>query len=325
MVIIGLSTMPKTNKSLHFDKRQLLVLAVLLVGLYVIVPQIGSFHASWHLLSHPKTSFVVLAILLTIASYWIAALTYCLLALKRLKYFEELAVQLAAMFINRLLPAGIGGIGTNFEYLRHARHSKTQAASVVAINNALGLLGHGLLIGAALAFTTSRLAPTKGFNHSVDTGLEAVAGLVVIGLVITLIIGKSRLRGFLGNLKTEISHYKHRPLRVLAALASSMSLTVTYVLCLHFAILAIGIHLPLVVTLLIFTFALGTGNFTPTPGGLGGFEAGLAAALVAYRVPLSEALAAALLFRLITYWLPLIAGLIAFTLAQRQSLFKVTD
>jgi uncharacterized protein (TIRG00374 family) len=101
-----------------------------------------------------------------------------------------------------------------------------------------------------------------------------------------------------------------------------MSLTVCNVLCLWAAGLAAGVHLPLAVLFIIFTFGIGLGSATPTPGGLGGFEAGLFAGLAAYHVPAGPALAVALLYRLLSYWLALIVGGVAFAASQRRHLFS---
>jgi len=86
--------------------------------------------------------------------------------------------------------------------------------------------------------------------------------------------------------------------------------------------LALGVHLPFIVVVLIFSFGLSTGTVTPTPGGLGGFEAGLTAGFVAYHVGSASALAIALLFRLISYWLMLAIGALAFTVSERKHLFS---
>jgi uncharacterized protein (TIRG00374 family) len=59
---------------------------------------------------------------------------------------------------------------------------------------------------------------------------------------------------------------------------------------------------------------------TPTPGGLVGAEAGLFAGFVAYGVSAPMAGAAVLLYRFVTYWLPLLPGVLALFLARRRRL-----
>jgi uncharacterized protein (TIRG00374 family) len=68
--------------------------------------------------------------------------------------------------------------------------------------------------------------------------------------------------------------------------------------------------------LLVLTAGVAGGTLTPTPGGLLGVEAGLIAGFAAFGISTADALAAALLYRLLTYWLALVGGFIAFVYAQ---------
>jgi uncharacterized protein (TIRG00374 family) len=60
------------------------------------------------------------------------------------------------------------------------------------------------------------------------------------------------------------------------------------------------------------------GSATPTPGGIGGVEAVLAAGLTAIGIPAQEAIPAVLLFRMVTFWLPIPIGWVAFEVLQRR-------
>jgi len=303
-------------------RRRLVLVAVIVLLLYAVVPQLSFFHASWHLLSHPRFSWIVLAITFAGLTYIFAALTYCLLALKPLPYWTTVLVQLAAMFINRLLPGGVGALGVNYAYLRRKRFDAGQATSMVAINNLAGVVGHGLLVAVVLLFAADqdqRLSPRFGQPLYLLI-IFALVLIVVIGAV--LIFGRRRFNAFMRSIRTQLLGYQDHPERLIAGLLSSILLTTCNVACLACAVLALGVHLPFVAVLLIFTFGIGAGTVTPTPGGLGGFEAGLVAGLVAYRVANAEALAIALLYRLISYWLALAIGGAAFVVAQRRQLFS---
>ena len=54
------------------------------------------------------------------------------------------------------------------------------------------------------------------------------------------------------------------------------------------------------------------GNLLPMPGGVGGVEGGMIAALAAFGVDAGQAVVAVLLFRAVTFWLPMIPGVIAY-------------
>jgi uncharacterized protein (TIRG00374 family) len=104
-----------------------------------------------------------------------------------------------------------------------------------------------------------------------------------------------------------------------------MSLTLFNVLCLEYSAAAVGIHLSFITYFIIFTIGAGARNITPTPGGLGGFEAGLVGGFIAYGINSDDALAAALLFRLVSFWLPLVLGLISFVFVQKWGWFRTTQ
>jgi uncharacterized membrane protein YbhN (UPF0104 family) len=59
------------------------------------------------------------------------------------------------------------------------------------------------------------------------------------------------------------------------------------------------------------------GGLLPLPGGLGGIDGGLFGTLVLYGAPVGATAAAVLAYRLILFWLPLIAGAIAFVSLRR--------
>ena len=60
------------------------------------------------------------------------------------------------------------------------------------------------------------------------------------------------------------------------------------------------------------------GSIIPTPGGLGAVEAALTAGLTAAGVPGAAAASAVLLFRLLTFWLPIPFGWGALKYLERQ-------
>lgn len=304
------------------DRRHLLLLTVIAVAVYVLLPQLGDFHSSWQLIRGAKVAPAAAAVALTFATFAAAAGTYVFLAFKPMPYARTLAVQLAATFVNRLLPAGLGALGANYLYLRHQRHSASQAGVMVAINNLLGLTGHSLLLITVLVvFPSHALAPA---HHGGGVILLIKAGLAILAVagLASLFFGRRRVRRALHEAMGQLRSYSRRPLSLLKAQSTSLTLTICNVSALYFCMHALGVHLSFPATMLVFTFGLGAGSAVPTPGGLGGFEAGLAAGFVAYGVDPAPALAIALLYRLISYWLPMLIGGIAFVFCERRGFFS---
>ena len=54
------------------------------------------------------------------------------------------------------------------------------------------------------------------------------------------------------------------------------------------------------------------GNTLPLPGGVGGVEGGMVAALVGFGVPAGLALAGVLTYRALAFWLPTVPGVVAY-------------
>jgi uncharacterized membrane protein YbhN (UPF0104 family) len=75
---------------------------------------------------------------------------------------------------------------------------------------------------------------------------------------------------------------------------------------------AMGVSPP--ITVILMGYLIGQlGGLLPIPGGLGGIDGGLLGTLIVYGTPAAPTVAAVLGYRVILFWLPLIAGAIAFS------------
>ncbi|HEV2403398.1 MAG TPA: lysylphosphatidylglycerol synthase transmembrane domain-containing protein [Candidatus Saccharimonadales bacterium] len=309
------NTSPKTS---FFSWRRAGVLALCLVFLYVLVPQIKGLSASLHSLTHAHVSYVFGGIGITSITFLVAAVMYQLLSKHRLHYARTLLVQAASGFSNRLLPAGLGGMGLIAQYLRTQQHTTAEAVSVVGMDDFIGIIGHFGLFGVVIVFANVSFI---GLHPTYDVQSLAIA-LFVLALCIggLLTIGELRPRIIRGtrHVIDEFLDYRQHPWRLVLALGDSLLLTFLYVSVLWCSARALGIDLSFARILVIFTAGSAVGTATPTPGGLIGTEAGLFAGFLGYGVSGSPALAAALLYRLLTYWLPIIPGVLAFIVVQRR-------
>ena len=84
-----------------------------------------------------------------------------------------------------------------------------------------------------------------------------------------------------------------------------------YALALFSALQAFGAHVSILQLVAVYLGASAIAAVSPTPGGLGALEVGLVAGLSRIGVPASVAVAGVLGYRLITYWLPVVPGIVA--------------
>lgn len=310
---------------LQRKKTVLMVAIVLLVGIgmYGLLPQLAGFEQSIDLLSRAQSQYVLIAAfsgLLAVA--WSAGI-YFVLARRNLNYAKTLLVQLAGLLVNRVMPAGVGGIGLNYLYLRNHRHSRTEASAVVFLNNTVGLIGHAILLCIAIAVVLMGGTGEYALSGSLQwlPALAAVAGLLIVGLVFRTYAAKKPQ--LVKQLKVVATYYRHRPQRLAVAVALSCLLTLSNVISLCFASRALGIDIDLIQMFIVFSLGIAVGTVTPTPGGIGGVEAGLVAGLIAYGLAAAPALAIVLLYRLVTFWLGLAVGAVALIIVQHLRLIRV--
>ncbi len=301
-------------------RNQLILLGIGALALYIVIPQIGGFQDSFTIVKGANLVYIAAAIGFSFLTFMIAACTYCILALKPLRYWRTVLAEMAAMFVNRLLPAGIGGMGANYVYLRKAKHTLPQAASVVTANNLIGLTGHILLTVVLLVVFRDQLPALPTDNLQRNAGFIAAAAVFFILIIFFARTLKGRVLAKIAAIAAQLIAYSHHPHKLFAALGTSSLLTLCNVVCLWFCVQSLGVDLGLVPVMLIFTLGVAIGVATPTPGGLGGVEAGLIAGLIAYGVPSSMALAIALTYRFINYWLSLAVGAGAFVICRHKKI-----
>ena len=307
----------KAHTKTNLSAKRGLGLLIFLLFLYVLLPQVKKFHSSLALLKHVNLYWLGLALLASWLTYFAAGAVYCFLSKKRLNYQKTVLIQVASNFANKLLPAGTGAIGTNYDYLRKNGHSKTQAAVVVAANNTTGLVGHVIILLCVLIFSRSLSNP---FSHlhlhltEKDVIVIAVIAVVIAAAIIIVWLKKARRALFsaVARVIRDLKSYRHHPAKLVGAVICAITMTLLYVLTLHASIESVGVAVPIPDVIIVLTFGIAGGTLIPTPGGLGGAEAGLLAGLVAYNISSGDALVIVLLYRLLTYWLALALGFVAF-------------
>lgn len=251
-----------------------------------------------------------------------AALTYRLLALSKVRYKQLVLLELAAAGINRLLPAGSGSMGLHGLYLVKHRHTVPQATAVVSVNNALGLVTHFIALAFVIALKPATITGLQ-LHVTVPRVAFYVAGVVILlGLSLLFMpVFRRKIRAFLGKFYVALLVYRKHPERIVGAVGTTLLTTAIMIGVLYIALIAVGVYVPVLQVFVIYSVGVFFGAAVPTPGGLGGVEAGLVAGLIARGVDPAQALAGALLFRLFTYWLPLIVGSATFFISKKQKLF----
>lgn len=294
--------------------------SVIFIGLvYIIASQWRQFDGSLKAIETANFGFIFIGLFFIFSTYFLAALQYKFLAQKPIKYMQTVTVQLAGALANRILPAGIGGIGLNADYLHRRKHSLSAAGVVAGTNNLIGIIMHISLIGLIIILGGSVLDFKA---QQFPSWLIAVISGFILLLVVMIVIFPRIRRWFkivfkeVGN---SIRYYSKHGWRLVAAALIALLVSVCFISGLDFAAAALGHDsLSFSQAAIIMTLGVLVGTATPTPGGVIGAEAGLAAGLIAYGFSSADAIAVAILYRLMSFWLPLLIGGVAFIVAQKR-------
>jgi len=310
------------NRKRLWEHRALIIRMAVGLGLflvlYAVLPQLAFFDGARESLHGLQPPWLLVAAATFSGTYLMAALMFACLGRRRIPLGRTVVVQMAAAFASRLLPAGSGAAAVSYSYLRQRKYDAPESAGIVAMNNLLGFVGNMCLIALAFVVDPDVVGHLR-FPH-IGWG----AGVAVVGLGIGALCfwhWRRRTLRFLRAALSDLMGYKDRPAAVVLALLVSVALTLLYMVTFFCCVRAAGLQLTFTASLVIFSFGVLVGALTPSPGGIGGVEAALTAGLTSFGVTPGTALAVALSYRLITFWLALIIGSFAFVIALRLHFF----
>ena len=121
-----------------------------------------------------------------------------------------------------------------------------------------------------------------------------------------------RMRPLAQQVLPRLVSVAQNPRKLAMGIGGQIILNLAYIATLSACIKALGADLSLPATAVVFLAGSALGQSVPTPGGIGGVEAVMSAALAAAGLDVPLAVSATLLFRLVTFWLPVIPGWFAF-------------
>ena len=142
--------------------------------------------------------------------------------------------------------------------------------------------------------------------------------LIVLAIPAGRRLLRARLSPVLSQVLPRLLAVVQQPRKLAEGIGGTLLLTAAYILCLAACIRALGGHLPIASTAVVYLTGSALGSAVPTPGGIGAVEAALSAGLTAAGLPGATAVSAVLLFRILTFYLPVPLGWGAFNFLERR-------
>lgn len=149
----------------------------------------------------------------------------------------------------------------------------------------------------------------------------ALAAVTVVGLLVPAVRAKIRevLLPAIGRSIEGVAEVIRRPGKVVQLLGGSALITLTAIVGLYLSTLAFDGGLSLATVGACYLLGSAVASAVPVPGGLGAVEAALVAGLVALGMDNTVAIPAVFLYRLCTFWLPILPAWLAFRWLQQNA------
>jgi putative heme transporter len=323
-------------------RRKLIIRGLLMlltgVSLYLLAPSLIETFSSWRSLAEISPLWLGVMAVFAAASF-VALWEVQRIALGTSSWFAIGTSQLAANAFGRIVPGGAATAGA-LQY-RLLLQSGIPSARVAS-----GITAASLLLFAALLALPILSLPAILGGLRVDPGLErgaylgggtfvlmAVAGFVLVRWDRPLeLLGRAvqwllnhirRRRPPLDDVPERLRHERDSLVAVFGAhwLMTALAVVGRWgfdYMTLVAALAAVGAEVDPSLVLLAYVIASFLSMIPITPGGLGFVEAGLTGTLALAGVSGGEAVVATFAYRLVSFWLPLPAGLGAYFIARRR-------
>jgi uncharacterized protein (TIRG00374 family) len=315
-----------------------LFLLIAFVSLYLLWPSLAEVFTQWRSLSELRPQWIAVAFGVEALSF-LAIWELQRIALQTRGWFPVWTSQLAGNAFGRIVPGGAATAGA-LQY-RMLTRSGIPGARIASALTAVSVL----LFGAVLALPLLSLPAILG-GTPVASGLAHAAylGAIVFGLMLVggaavfvwdrplAVVGRTVERVLNGTLrrKQPVTGLSERLLgerntlrttfgrRWQAAVLAAAGKWILDYLALVACLRAVGAEPNPSLVLLAYVAASLLGMIPFTPGGLGFVEAGLIGMLTLAGVSAGASAVATLAYRLVSFWLPIPAGGLAWLLYRRR-------
>ncbi|MEU8970244.1 lysylphosphatidylglycerol synthase domain-containing protein [Streptomyces monashensis] len=292
------------------------------IGAYFLLTQLTHIEFG-PLVSNAQWGWVAAAVLFAALSYVAAAMQLLGFVPERVPFLRAVAAQVAGSFVKIVAPAAVGGVALNTRYLQRAGIRPGLAVASVGASQLAGLGAHILMLLSFGYLTGTEKTPSLSPSRTVIAGLLTVAVLVLVVTSVPFLrkFVVTRVRSLFAGVVPRMLDVLQRPQKLITGIGGILLLTFCFVMCLDASIRAFGgstASLSIASVAVVFLAGNALGSAAPTPGGVGAVEATLTVGLIAVGLPKEVAAPAVLLYRMLTLWLPVLPGWLAFNHLSRK-------
>ncbi|MFE9929007.1 YbhN family protein [Streptomyces sp. NPDC005533] len=290
-------------------------------GAYYLLTQLAHVDFAT-IVGDAQWGWVGAALAFSALTYFAAAMSLLGFVPERVPFLRTVIAQVAGSFVKLVAPAAVGGVALNTRFLQRAGVRPGLAVASVGASQLFGLASHILLLLSFGYLTGTEKTPEMTPSRAVIAGLLTVAVLVLVVTAVPFMrkFVVTRVRALFAGVVPRMLDVLQRPKKLMTGIGGMLLLTGCFVMCLDASIRAFGGGEAISYASIAVVFLAGNalGSAAPTPGGMGAVETTLTLGLIAAGLEKEVAISAVLLFRLMTFWLPVLPGWISFNFLTRK-------
>jgi len=298
--------------------RTLLALAAAGFAVQLLLPQVGEFHQTVEAVVHARWWWMAGAVAAGALTFAMAALAQLGAVERPLPFLRMTMVQVACSFVNRMTPAGTGGLGLNERHLEKSGISRSAALGAIGLNALAGAVIHAIGVAIAIAVLGRSGIGGAPLPRGFGVLVAVVVAFTLVGIVLLSPL-RRRLAGPFRRAVSDLGRVVRKPLQAAKLFTGNVGVTLGNALALAACLAAFGAHAGLAKVVVVYLGGSAVASVSPTPGALGAVEAALVAGLTGVGVAAGPAVAGVLAFRLVTFWLPTLPGFFAFRVVRQRA------
>ncbi len=230
-----------------------------------------------------------------------------------LPFVRTSQVMFAQGFLNRFTPANAGGMALRARYLQREGVDLTVGAAAVGLTSAVSGVVQFVFIVVFLVWggAADQLGDFEWPSTTRTLGLVVLLGAAA-GAVVLSAWGRRVVvpwvRRTVGPALASFASLARRPRKLTQLVGGAALAKLATIAAFSVTVSAMGVSMDFAQVGALYMVANTVGSAVPTPGGVGGIEAALTAALISAGVDPPTAGAIVLVFRLFTFWFPTLPG-----------------
>jgi uncharacterized membrane protein YbhN (UPF0104 family)/tRNA A-37 threonylcarbamoyl transferase component Bud32 len=300
----------------------LVQIALIGVGAWVVISAIANvgLDAIVEELSGAEWPWVVLALVISPTVQVAEAFSTLGASLRPLRFGPVLLLQFAIRFIALAVPSSAARIALSVRFFQRSGAPTSEAIAIGAIDSVSGFVIQAIiLVVVALANLVTLDLSIPDFPDL--SGKLLILGVVVVVILVVAAMFVPRIRRLIAPHLAEArtaARVLREPLKLLQLFGGNMAAQLVLAGILGICLRAFGQQATLAELLVANTLTSLLSGIVPVPGGIGVTEATTTALLVGMGIPQSPALAATLMFRIITFYLPPAWGVLSMRSLKRN-------